>query len=42
MLIGVHTGYDPGSNTNIGTLITPEIHAWINETVKDLAKYARG
>ena len=39
-LIGIHTNYDPDLNENVGTLITPEIHSWIKETVQDLAKYA--
>ena len=42
MLIGIHTGFDPETYENLGTLITPEIHSWINETVQELAKYARG
>ena len=42
MLIGVHTGYDSIKNQNLGTLITPEIHAWIKETVQDLAQHALG
>ena len=41
MLIGVHTGYDAHKNKNLGTLITPEIHDWIKETVQGLAEYAR-
>ena len=36
MLIGIHTGYDPDVNENVGTLITPEIHSWINKTVQDI------
>ena len=34
-LIGVHTGFCKVTKLNVGTLLTPEIWKWINETIRN-------